>query len=327
MMEMNIMNISIIIPTYNRSDNILRTLDSLQQAEKPHGLGVEIILVDNNSRPSHGEKYKKIIDTMRPGLNVLYEFESRQGRSFACNRGLSVARTNWVGFIDDDEAIDPQWINRAYHWIQMTEVDYVGGACLPDWEILPPKWLPAHRGQYKGILGWIELRSQITSYEDFDGELCGGNFIARTELLKKVGQFNTSLGRSDGNLLGGEDGDLHRRVKNAHAKGYYDPLLVILHSIPASRMTMSYHLRWAYWSGVANRIRIEKKLNPREDVPHMFGVPRYWISKAARGVFRFAYEAAFLRITSRSYGIVGLMDALYMLGLVKGSRALKSNRD
>lgn len=326
-MEYEMESISIIIPTYNRSEYIFRTLESIRKAERSHGFVVEIILVDNNSRPSHGEEYKRIIETMRSDLNVWYEFEPRQGRSFACNRGLSVARTNWVGFIDDDEAIDSQWMNRAHHWMKMTDVDYVGGACIPDWEASPPKWLPAHRGQYRGILGWIELRSQITSYDDFDGELCGGNFIAKAELLKKVGQFNTNLGRSDGNLLGGEDGDLHRRIKNARARGFYDPLLVIFHAIPVSRMKMSYHLRWAYWSGVANRIRIERNLNPREEVPHMFGVPRYWISKAFRGVFRFAYEAAFLRLGSHPYGIVGLMDALYMFGLVKGSRALKADRD
>src|SRR5690606_2813196 len=164
---------SIIVPTYNRSIQIQRTVKSLAEAKLPRNLYVEVIVVDNNSREDHGRRYREMIDALGANFNLRYEFEKKQGRSHACNRGLSLATSEWVGFIDDDEAVDPGWLVRALFWMENSSADYVGGPCIPEWEVLPPKWLPAHSGQYRGILGWIELSSQVIGYDDFDGELCG----------------------------------------------------------------------------------------------------------------------------------------------------------
>lgn len=322
MMNSGKCSLSIVIPTYNRSNQIERTIRSINQALLPDGFAVEVIVVDNNSEPSHGDRYRELVASQHGQVKFRYVREERQGRSNACNKGLNEAQAEWVGFIDDDEALDLRWIQRAAYWMIRSGVDYIGGACVPDWETNPPKWLPAHSGQYRGILGWIDLRSEVTSYDDFDGELCGGNFIAKTKLLLDVGGFNTKLGRSVGNLLGGEDGDLHRRIKAASAIGFYDPDFVILHAIPASRMTVSYHLKWAYWSGVANGIRIENGEGPREDVPHLLGVPRYWFKKASIGFFEFLREVLLFRWLSSPDGIVGLMDCCYLWGLYRKSGAL-----
>ncbi|MGE4329784.1 glycosyltransferase [Diaphorobacter sp.] len=316
-------SLSIIIPTYNRSHQIDKTLKSISDAELPQDMMVEVIVVDNNSQPDHGLRYRELVESYQKKIKLRYEFEKKQGRSHACNRGLNAASSDWVGFIDDDEALDRRWLIQAMHWIESAQADYVGGPCLPDWEKSPPDWLPAHAGQYRGILGWIELSHAVVSYDDFDGELCGGNFIARTDLLIQLGGFNTNLGRSAGNLLGGEDGDLHTRLKAAHARGYYDPAFSILHSVPSERMTLRYHFRWAYWSGVANGIRIDNGDSRREDVPYAFGVPRYWFSKAFRGTFIFLAETCCGRLKKNSRAVVGLMDFFYLLGMLLGKNALK----
>lgn len=314
--------LSIVIPTFNRSNQIERTICSINQALLPDSFDVEVIVVDNNSESRHGDRYRELVASQLGRVKFKYVKEIRQGRSNACNKGLSEAEAEWVGFIDDDEALDARWLERAAYWMMRSDVDYVGGACIPDWEIDPPEWLPAHSGQYRGILGWIELRPDVTSYDDFDGELCGGNFIAKKKLLLDAGGFNAKLGRSVGNLLGGEDGDLHRRIKATSAVGFYDPNFVILHTIPASRMTVAYHLRWAYWSGVANGIRIESGEGPREYVPHLLGVPRYWIKKAIIGLLSFSWELMLFRWRSSPVGIVGLMDCCYLWGLYRRSGAL-----
>src|SRR5690606_6602458 len=128
--------------------------------------------------------------------------------------------------------------------------DYFGGPCLPDWEASPPLWLPAHQHVYRGLLGWIELSAEPIDYDAFEGELCGGNMIVRRDKFLGLGGFAGSLGRGAANLMGGEDGELHRRLKRSGARGLYVPCLSILHKVPSSRMTIGYHRRWAYWSGV-----------------------------------------------------------------------------
>ena len=83
--------LSIIIPTYNRSVPIQRTVKSLAQAELPRNLRVEAIVVDNNSLADHGRKYRELVENQRAEFHLRYEFEKKQGRSHACNRGLNVA--------------------------------------------------------------------------------------------------------------------------------------------------------------------------------------------------------------------------------------------
>jgi len=42
------MTLDIVVPTYNRSDLLRRTIQSVQRAEKPRDLLVKLIVVDNN---------------------------------------------------------------------------------------------------------------------------------------------------------------------------------------------------------------------------------------------------------------------------------------
>ena len=310
--------LTIIIPTFNRADQVAKTIrsitDFLPQDEWPP----LVILVDNNSNPEEAAKYKALADSESNRVKIQYVCEKKQGRSHACNLGLHLSTTDWVAYIDDDETLGETWIKTALLWIRKNEFDYVGGPYLPNWERTPPKWLPAHVGRYKGVLGWIEVSDQLVNYAQTDAELCGGNFIAKRSLLNLAGGFNTKLGRTPGTLIGGEDGELHKRIKRAGGKGIYDPEMFIHHLIPRTRMTFKYHLRWAYWSGVTNRIRIESHPETGEQVPHILGVPRYWYVKALDGINSFLASTIRLRLLKNSDAALGIMDFMYWLGLMRG---------
>lgn len=310
--------LTIIIPTFNRADQAAKTIQSINDSLAPDECAPLIILVDNNSRPGESVKYKALANKESNRVKIQYVCEKKQGRSHACNLGLQLSTSDWVGYIDDDETLGEKWLESALHWIRRGEYDYVGGPCLPNWEHIPPKWLPAHTGAYKGALGWIEISSQIVNYAKSDAELCGGNFIARRALLNLAGGFNTKLGRTPGTLLGGEDGELHKRIKRVGGNGIYDPKMAIHHLIPASRMTLNYHLRWAYWSGVTNRIRIEGLPETGEQVPHMLVVPRYWYSKALNGGKECLASALQLGLFKNPDAALGMMDFMYWLGLMRG---------
>jgi len=315
--------LTIIIPTFNRADQVTKTIRSINDSLTPDGCAPLVLLVDNNSNPEESAKYKALADSASNGVEVQYVCEKKQGRSHACNLGLHLSTSDWVAYIDDDETLGEKWIETALHWIQKDEFDYVGGPYLPNWKHIPPKWLPAHTGAYKGVLGWIEASDQLVNYAQTDAELCGGNFIARRALLNLAGGFNTKLGRTPGTLIGGEDGELHQRIKRVGGKGIYDPKMAIHHLIPASRMTLNYHLRWAYWSGVTNRIRIEGHPETGEQVPHMLGVPRYWYAKALNGVMKFLGSAIRLRLFKNPEAALGMMDFMYWLGLMRGKLEAK----
>ena len=311
--------LTIVIPTYNRADQISATLSSIHNAMGAvNKYFLHVVLVDNNSNDANRVGYKKLVDEASEFLSIEYLLASQQGRSHACNAGVAQSTTNWIAFIDDDETLSLRWIEIALQLIQLEEYSYFGGHVLPDWELPPPPWLPIHQGKFRGVLGWIELSNVNKSYDEFDASLCGGNMIVNRETYLRIGGFSSALGRGSNNLLGGEDGEFHRRLKGSGAKGLYCPELTVRHWIPISRMTVKYHRRWAYWSGASNRIRIITQPQTAEKFPHLFGVPRYRFSKGLQGLGRYLAAAVTLRLSKTPDGVVGLLEFMYLIGLLRG---------
>ena len=308
------LSIAIVIPTFNRSDWIESTLESIKLAEVPHGICFRVIVVNNNSTTSHGEKYKSLSTRYKNAFDIDYLFEKRQGRSHALNRGIAESSEEIIAFIDDDERIDAQWLSALASNFKDTTLDYLGGPYLPDWEGVPPPWLPAHIGQYQGLLGWIEQSKNRINFDDFRGELCGGNCAIRRSALPQGEAFNTALGRKGKDLAGGEDGEFHRRLKINKKCGFYDPSLIIYHRIPKTRMTYKYHLRWAFWSGISNGRRILSNPESKEETSHVFGIPRYWYKRAMSGVFSSLFQLIRFNFYKSPQGICAIMNTLYFCG-------------
>jgi len=305
--------LDIVIPTYNRPDLLDLTLSSINRATKPSDLILKIIIADNNSNPINRKLNSDLVKKY-PDLVVVYLVETNQGRSWAINAGIKQSQADYVAFIDDDEEIQNYWIEVAYKNILSSRLDYIVGPCMPNWEKQPPSWLPIHTGQYKGVLGWIEQSAVRRNFDDFDGTLVGGNSIVRRTVLNTLNGYSTQLGRGNNNLMGGEDEELHRRLKGLKATGFYDPELIIFHFIPAKRMTVKYHLRWAFWSGCSNGSRLKWEGN--EKVPYLLGLPRYRLRKALEGLI--ICVVSFTLTNKRSTGFTGVMDFSYYLGMIYG---------
>jgi GT2 family glycosyltransferase len=311
--------LSLIIPTYNRPDLLSVALGHIAQARVPDDLDVTVIVSDNNSTPANQEANKAALLRF-PQLKLVYLLAIQQGRSAALN--FAVARTNddYLGFVDDDEKIDAAWFEVVAGYLREGSADFLGGPYKPDWESTPPDWLPMHVGAYRAVLGWIEQTERAQPFKDFGGSICGGNCIVRRSALLEAGGFATHIGRSKGNLMGGEDDELHRNLMLKGFHGIYDPAMIIYHFIPNTRMTRSYHLRWSFWSGASNGVRLQWL--PPEPVPKLFGLPRYRFSHAAAGLARFLRLLVWRGPLSKSRGFTGLMDAVYLLGTLYGKLIL-----
>lgn len=115
---------SIVIPTYNRADLIVKTIQSLSaQSNKDF----EIIIVDDGSTDNTAE-------VLRPFLSETITYHRKQNgeRAAARNYGAAVAKGTYVNFFDsDDIALDnhiavastmrlehgePEWFHLAYAW-------------------------------------------------------------------------------------------------------------------------------------------------------------------------------------------------------------------
>ncbi|NPA73543.1 MAG: glycosyltransferase [Epsilonproteobacteria bacterium] len=86
------MNISVVIPTYNRQGLVKRAIESvINQTLKPQ----EIIVVDDGS----SDDTKKVLQN----YPVCYIYQPNQGVSAARNRGIKEAKNEWIAFLDSDD--------------------------------------------------------------------------------------------------------------------------------------------------------------------------------------------------------------------------------
>src|SRR3954465_9646799 len=148
------MRLDIIVPTLNRSAQLRRLAMSVLTAPSP-SVACELFIVDNNSSDDTNRVSADLIAQWGPRVHYLVEREA--GKSRALNTGVAASRGELIGFLDDDEEIDPGWIEAAARAFANPEVDFIGGPCAPIWPAAPPEWLPhghsAAGGRVKGGRG------------------------------------------------------------------------------------------------------------------------------------------------------------------------------
>jgi len=132
-------DVSVVIPTYNRGSQLRPLLDALLQQDT-RGITYEVLVVDNNSRDNTASVVEAARLSDRSGL-IRYYFEPRQGVSNARNTGIAHARAPILAFIDDDVVPARDWVysmKRAFD--EYPAADCIGGRVLPVWSRPRPSW-------------------------------------------------------------------------------------------------------------------------------------------------------------------------------------------
>lgn len=93
------MNISVIIPTYNRCDLLQRALQSVITQTTP---AFEIIVIDDGSEDTTATLVKQQFPKIR------YHHQPNSGVSSARNLGIQQATGDWLAFLDADDTWHPQ---------------------------------------------------------------------------------------------------------------------------------------------------------------------------------------------------------------------------
>ena len=96
------MEITVVIPTYNRYTLLKRAITSLyKQTYKPK----EIIVVDDGSTDDTPKIQNDFPD-------ILYIYQTNRGVSAARNVGIQKASCEWIAFLDSDDEFHPQKLQK-----------------------------------------------------------------------------------------------------------------------------------------------------------------------------------------------------------------------
>jgi glucosyl-dolichyl phosphate glucuronosyltransferase len=316
------MRLDVVIPTYNRATLLARTCESLLAAERPDGLDVSVIVVDNRSTDETHAVVKSFMSRFDGRLQYLYE--DKAGRSHALNAGIAATIGDLVGMIDDDEEVDRHWFTTVAAAFADPKTDFIGGPYVPRWGSDPPPWL---NSAYQAAIGWVNSGSDIQVYGPrFDGILMGGNAVVRRHVLERVGAYSADLGRSQRRLLACEDRDMYDRLLASGARGFYRPDLIIYHYVSPERLTKAYVRRWSFWHGVS--LGLLDRRRP-ESVPYLFGVPRYRIGAAVRAAcdtLRYLFRSEPARVFKNElawWDLSGFFYGKHVFSVTQGARGLR----
>jgi glucosyl-dolichyl phosphate glucuronosyltransferase len=274
------MKFSIIIPTYNRADDLRDTLRSM--AGLSPGDDWEMIVVDNNSRDNTRAVVEEAARSFPVELH--YIFEGEQGRCAALNSGIRASRGEIILTTDDDVRVAPDWLNQAALALDTLGCDYVGGKVLPIWSGERPAWLPNHGGMHWSVIALLDYGAEPLEFGMRHVPL-GVNLAFRRDAFTRAGLWDNRVGRKAGTLLGQEVREWGLRARAAGLRGFYAPRMVVNHIIPADRLNKRYFRRWFYWHGISRAMLYEQSginMEAPEDtsldfskVPHIAGIPRY----------------------------------------------------
>ncbi|UCC96567.1 MAG: glycosyltransferase [Phycisphaerales bacterium] len=108
--------VSVCIPTYNRRDYLKETLDSiLAQTYKD----CEIVIVDDGSTDGTEQMIEQL------GIPVTYHWQPNSGDAAARNKLIELARGEYISFIDSDDLLLPDAIERMVRVMETETEDVI----------------------------------------------------------------------------------------------------------------------------------------------------------------------------------------------------------
>ena len=243
--------LSLIVCTYNRDKYLYGALQCIAENGFPTE-AYEIVLVNNLSTDNTEAECQRFQNDY-PAVDFRYFVETSQGLSYARNRGIAESRGDTLVFLDDDSYIQKDYlVNLQKQLDAHPNADAFGGKIDPVFESgETPKWLS------KWNYSWVSAIDMGDKVCPFTGKAfpIGANMGIRKAMLAKIGVFNTELGRSKKNLMGGEEKDLFERIRQQGGNIYYFPDVLVQHVIPPSRTTKDYVKRLGEGVGRSERIR------------------------------------------------------------------------
>lgn len=236
--------LSIIIPVYNRADELKALLESIgRQYADSDGLSikVEIIVVDDGSESTQATKIARIVREMQRRLPYALQLliQENAGPGPARNNGASAAKGTWLLFLDSDCELPDEYLSNAELALGRAEEKNLALLGGPD----------KARGDFSALQQAIQyaMSSVLTTGGIRGRKRAADIYYPRSfNMLIKATAFSRVSGFA--NLRFGEDLDLSMRIMKAGGQSEYMPSLGVYHK---RRSTLRAFFRQVFNSGMA----------------------------------------------------------------------------
>lgn len=112
---------SIVVPVYNRPDEVEELLESISKQTFQEDFEV-VIVEDGSSQPA-----KDVVEAYSDSLNISYYFKPNSGPGDSRNYGMKRAKGNYYLIFDSDCILPPQYLSEVSKALRNKYVDCFGG--------------------------------------------------------------------------------------------------------------------------------------------------------------------------------------------------------
>ncbi|MFB6320154.1 glycosyltransferase family 2 protein [Saccharicrinis sp. FJH54] len=251
--------VSIIIPTYNRSNLIISAVNScLHQTYK----NIEIIIVDDGSSDDTENLVSQQLNSTWQGFNIRYIKQDNAGASAARNHGLKQAKGDYIQFLDSDDQLMHEKLELQIKKIHETNAD--GCSCY-------------------GLMGetihkGFKIGEAFESKLDLLHELCSGRVhvmqtsapLWKKSALEKNVNWNTQLGF-------GDDLEYHVRVVSEINKMVF---------IPETLFFLRVHKADRLSEFKGNLEQIESGIRTQQSIVRTLNDANLWDKASQKGILK-----------------------------------------
>lgn len=236
-------SISVITCTYNPKKDFLKQVLHSLRCQTLSTEKWEYLLIDNASDQPVASQV-----SLDWHSNVRHIREDELGLTAARLRGIREASTNLIVFVDDDNVLEPTYLENALHIAEnFPFIGAWGGVITGEYELSPPEWAE----EYLPMLGirefdrdrWSNLANQ------YETAPCGAGMCIRKEVAEKYAQLvkesvqRRMLDRRGNALSSSGDSDLAFTACDIGLGVGLFTKLKLTHLIPAERLKKEYLLR------------------------------------------------------------------------------------
>jgi GT2 family glycosyltransferase len=201
-------SVAVVVPTYNRSALLRRTLNALGCVDYP---SLSVVVVDDGSGPEHAAAN----ESATREAHAVYLEQANAGPATARNRGIAASDSVLVAFLDDDCAPREDWLRALagpFSDSGASRLGGVGGGVRSE---------PAHN--------WVSRFCSVAQYStgaqsEFKNAATA-NACFRRDVLEEVNGFDEGFRHP-----GGDDPDLSRRIREAGYELRNVPEAIVYHA-------------------------------------------------------------------------------------------------
>ncbi|NEQ74547.1 MAG: glycosyltransferase family 2 protein [Okeania sp. SIO2C9] len=244
------LDFTVAIPTYNGANRLPLVLEKLRSQINTENISWEVIVVDNNSSDSLTQVVNSFRSEWPDNIPLRYCFEPEQGLAFARQKAIEEANGNFIGFLDDDNLPEPDWVIEVVKFGQEHQTaGAYSGRIIGDFEVNPPE-------KFDTIQAFLAIREHGSETFLFEAEKLrlppGAGLVVRKQAWSENVPTRLALiGRVGNSIVAGEDYEALLYLHKGGWKICYNPTMCIHHKIPKYRLEKEYLIPLAKGIGLA----------------------------------------------------------------------------